>query len=114
MAHVPNAILVLLSDLHFGDDLLDEGAGKLRGVPWRIRLLSPAIRRYFHSRLTRHDMGILKMLPLYLKRLLEDLRAAGFERDNFDLYVLLGDLATEPTGSSFQFVQSNQELLRRL
>ncbi len=105
MPIVPEAVFVLLSDLHFGDDLLLEADGPLPSVPWWLRVSDYDVKRYLDRRCKAHDIGIVKNLPRYLKRLLMDLREAGFKGEDFDFYLLLGDHATRPTGSAYRFLR---------
>lgn len=105
MPIAPEAAFILLSDLHFGDDLLLEANGPLPNVPWWLRAWDRDVKQYFDERCTAHDIAILKSLPRYLKRLLVDIRNGGFPRDDFDLYLVLGDQVTRPTGSAYKFLR---------
>jgi 3',5'-cyclic AMP phosphodiesterase CpdA len=99
MSNELEAVIVLLSDLHFGNDLYDEAKGASCHLPWWLKFKQNKINEIFRRRCTAHDMGILKRLPRYLKYLLLELG-----RPDFDLYLVLGDLATQPTGSSYSFL----------
>jgi hypothetical protein len=105
MPNVPDAVFVVMADLHFGDDLLLEANGPLQGVPWWLGIFDADIKRFFDKRCVAHDVSILKSLPRYLKQLLLIERGAGFGGENFDLYLLLGDQVTQPTESSYRFLR---------
>lgn len=108
MANIPEAVFVVLSDLHFGDDLMREAEGPLPSVPWWLRALDYDVKCFFEKRCSAHDIGILKTLPRYLKSLFSDLRRSGYsghDGKDFDLYLLLGDHSTRPTGSSYRFLR---------
>src|ERR1051325_8990785 len=105
----PEALFFLLSDLHFGPDLDTE----LVLSTDDLRCPFP-IPDTFHNYLINylidhcclaHDIAILKQLPRYLTRLLAELRDEGFKKDDFDLYLILGDLATWPSTFSFEFLR---------
>ena len=101
----PEAIFVLLSDLHFGVDLLSEAELPPFDFPLLWRLLGSDIRTYTEQRCGAHDMAVVIALPRYLKRLLVDFQEAGFYRDSFDLYLILGDLATWPAAPAYKFLR---------
>jgi calcineurin-like phosphoesterase family protein len=101
---VRNAFLVL-SDLHFGVDFLREAEIDPLQTPRLLKYLAPKVRHFFEVRCKAHDMGILLVLPSYLKKVLRSLRQQGFERATFDLALLLGYLATYANGSSYTFLR---------
>src|SRR2546423_592150 len=101
----PDAIFVVLSDMHFGADLLSEANGTLLDVPFWLRFVDSDVKRFFDTRCAAHDLAILKSLPRYLKQLLLEYRKAGFPGEAFDMCLLLGDQATVPTGSAYQFLR---------
>lgn len=111
MSESPDAVFVILSDLHFGPNLLPTS-----DVPWPLfqeielpKLFGhePEIGKFILERCITHDISIVATLPLYLQSLLPNLPSIDDRRpESFDLYLVLGDLTTCPFSSSF-------ELLRR-
>lgn len=99
------AVLLLISDLHFGTDLLDEARGALLSAPSWLKFRENRIQRFLNKRCGAHDISILKSLPRYLKRVLEDLSEDGTRRDDFDLCLILGDVATIPSADSYHFLR---------
>lgn len=102
----PYAVFLLLSDLHFGADLLAEAEGTLFSTPTWLKVRDYRIQRFLGKRCVAHDINIVKSLPRYLKRLLEDLSEQGPTRDDFDLYLILGDMATRPCADSYHFLRN--------
>jgi predicted phosphodiesterase len=101
---VPRAAFVLLSDTHFGASLRDETKippfDYWRGVDyWRF---GRKLKRYFEAKCTAHDFAVVKTLPSYIRYLFTRLREQGFEGDDFDLYLFIGDHVTWPSASSFR------------
>jgi 3',5'-cyclic AMP phosphodiesterase CpdA len=97
---------LILSDLHFGSHLLREAEIPPLQFPWWKHMLAPAIRRYMETRCKAHDIAIVMQLPLYLKRLLGQLRREeGFKKQEFDFYFFLGDLSTYANGASYSFLR---------
>jgi calcineurin-like phosphoesterase family protein len=105
MADALRATALVLSDLHFGADLLREAEVPPLQFPWWRTVLAPSVRRYMEAKCKAHDMGILLCLPLYLKKVLRQLRQEGFGRNKFDFYLLLGDMSTYANGSSYVFLR---------
>src|SRR3989442_307730 len=98
---------LVLSDLHFGVDLLREAEIPPLQFPWwKYMPLVPDIRRYMETRCKAHDIAIVMQLPLYVKRLLKRLqREEDFKKQKFDFYLFLGDLSTYANGASFRFLR---------
>lgn len=100
-----DAALLILSDTHFGDDLLAETQ-----IPpldyWRwldtVRV-GPRVHRFFQDNCIAHDLAVVKTLPYYIRYLFTSLRDQGFSGDDFDLYVFLGDHVTWPSSPAFRF-----------
>ncbi len=105
MADSLTAAAVVLSDLHFGTDLLREAEVPPLQFPWWRTVLAPSVRRYVQAKCKAHDIGILLSLPLYLKKVLHQLRLEGFGNNRFDFYLLLGDMSTYANGSSYVFLR---------
>jgi hypothetical protein len=103
MADSLTAAALVLSDLHFGADLLREAEVPPLQIPWWKTMLAPSVRRYMQTKCKAHDIGILLCLPLYLKKVLHQLRLEGFESSKFNFYLLLGDVSTYANGSSYVF-----------
>lgn len=105
MADNLKAAALVLSDLHFGADLLREAEVPPLQFPWWRTVLAPSVRRYVQAKCKAHDIGILLCLPLYLKKVLHQLRLEGFGNSKFDFYLLLGDMSTYANGSSYVFLR---------
>ena len=101
---VETAIL-LLSDLHFGKDLLDTSLNPLLSVPRKLRKVDAAIMRYYANRCVGHSFQCVSGLPLYLPYLLSRLHLAGYEQSKFDQVWLLGDQATHPSPGAYRFLK---------
>jgi len=108
-------VFVVLADLHFGAGLREEAEVPPLNTPNSIieralRLFNidvgSAVERFVEHRCVAHDIETVRALPRYLKQVLRQLRADGYKGNEFDFYVLLGDLATWPNESSFDFVRS--------
>lgn len=102
-----HTMFVLLSDLHFGRDLVEQEAelpliAYSRLVQWQKA--ETIVRDFFESRCTGHNLLCVKRLPRYLKFLLEQARDEKYKRDHFDLYILLGDQVTIPDEKSYSFL----------
>lgn len=106
MSENPEAALLLISDLHFGADLLSEAEGSLIDAPRFLGLSPDRIQEFINKRCAAHDLGILKSLPRYLRRVLEDIPYPdGTPRNAFDLCLVLGDLATRPSSATYSFLR---------
>jgi hypothetical protein len=105
MAEVPKAIFVVLSDLHFGAEFNRPAELPTLYAPGILNCLAPKIRSYFERACNSHDIGILISLPMYLKKLRRYLVADGYPNTDFDLYLVLGDLATYTNGASYVFLR---------
>src|SRR5260221_5067156 len=99
-----NYAVLILSDLHFGSGLLREAEVPNLQLPW-WNIYGSDIRRYIGTRCKSHRLDIVLSLPMYLNKVFSRLREQGYRRDyfdrKFDLYVLLGDLATYANGASY-------------
>lgn len=75
--------------------------------PWWVGwpMLRFKLQKYLQHRCAAHNIAIIKHLPRYLKRLLEDMHGIGYSSETFDLYVLLGDLVTWPNQRAFSFLR---------
>jgi calcineurin-like phosphoesterase family protein len=105
MADSLKTAALVLSDLHFGADLLREAEVPPLQFPWWRTLLAPSVRRYMEAKCKAHDIGILLCLPLYLKKVLHQLRLEGLGESKFTFYLLLGDMSTYANGSSYVFLR---------
>lgn len=103
MSEELNAAFLILSDLHFGDDLLSESEGRLPDLPWYLKRFDYKIKRFFDKRCAAHDIEIVTHLPRYLKLVSEELFGRRNDGKSFDACLLLGDVATQPTGAAFKF-----------
>jgi 3',5'-cyclic AMP phosphodiesterase CpdA len=99
-----NAVLVL-SDLHFGVDLLREAELPPVQLPWWKNVFADDIRRFMQKRCASHNIVILMSLPLYINKLLRQMQTEGYEKSEFDQYLLLGDLSTYASGASYNFLR---------
>jgi 3',5'-cyclic AMP phosphodiesterase CpdA len=101
------AAFVVLSDLHFGRDLVD--AAELpplnlsRLVKWIGK--EEEVAQFFEQKCLGHSTPCVKKLPRYLNYLLQEMRDEGFERSCFDLFILLGDQATIADAQSYKFLR---------
>jgi predicted phosphodiesterase len=106
-ASAPHTILVLLSDLHFGQNLTGETS--IPPLPtskvFRLLQIGPAAERYVLKKCTAHDSNIIRRLPRYLTELLIENRGRGYYRDSFDYYILAGDLATWADVPTYKFLK---------
>src|SRR5260221_975910 len=99
------ASFVLFSDLHFGFHLqhAEHALYKLpklhiKFAPARI-LAKRLIQRYFEKRCIPHDFDVITALPAFLRHVQNK---CGI--NDFDLYLLLGDLATWPYQRSYSLL----------
>jgi 3',5'-cyclic AMP phosphodiesterase CpdA len=99
------AAVLILSDLHFGADLLREAEIPPVQRSWWTGFLFRDIRRYMETRCKSHDLAILMSLPRYLRMLIQRMRREGYDRRDFDLYLILGDLSTFANGASYSFLR---------
>jgi hypothetical protein len=102
------SMLLVLSDLHFGRDLhLPPEHPPLRvtrAVRWLHR--QREIERFIKRSCRGHSYARVSTLPSYLKRLIADARESrGFEGNNFELCILLGDQAATPDAQSYKFLR---------
>ncbi len=101
------SMFVLLSDLHFGRDLIEQ-EGELpliaysRLVPWQKA--EATIREFFEGKCTGHNLACVKSLPRYLKFLLDKAGDEGYDKTYFDLYIILGDQVTIPDEKAYKFL----------
>ena len=103
-----DAAFVLLADLHFGAGPLKQAELPPLAISGLLRRLGIRgdLERFFVGRCAAHDLAILKMLPRYLNRLVLQLKAKeDFPGYEFDLTLLLGDLATWPSAETYEFVR---------
>jgi hypothetical protein len=107
VASAPLAVFVVLSDLHFGRELLEHDVSLpplsfprvLRYLGWRRK-----IAKFFARRCVTHDPAIVKILPYYLEYVRSLLREEGYHRDQFDLFLLPGDQVTWADFQSFELL----------
>jgi len=100
----PNAVFVLLSDTHFGSSLLDQSQLPPLEV-WRLierARLGDRLDQSVRDHCKPHDLDTVRLLRYYLDFLFILLRDDGYSRDDFDLYLFLGDHVTWPLGASFR------------
>jgi predicted phosphodiesterase len=97
---VETAIL-LLSDLHFGNDLPEAAGTQLLNVPAAFTKVTP----YFEARCKGHHAPCVTRLPRYLKVLLSGLKEEGHPGEKFDLLILLGDQSTLTHERSYKFLR---------
>src|SRR5690349_20881243 len=106
MSDATTAAILVLSDLHLGDDFGGSvEIPPLDSTPWARLFGLPTLERFIANRCIPHDTGILRSLPLYLPRVLADLRRQGHESGKFDACLLLGDLVTWPGEESYQLLR---------
>ncbi len=96
------AILVL-SDLHFGNDLPEGASTQLLQVPTGFS--DARVTGFFSTCCKGHYSRCVSSLPTYLSVLLSKLKADGYERDTFDLLILLGDQSTLAHERSYNFLR---------
>jgi hypothetical protein len=99
------AAALVLSDLHFGADLLREAEIPPLWLPWWKNIFAPGVRHYMETRCKSHDLAVLMSLPHYLKKLMRQMRREGYEEQDFGLYLILGDLSTFSNGASYNFLR---------
>jgi antitoxin (DNA-binding transcriptional repressor) of toxin-antitoxin stability system len=102
---VDGAIL-LLSDMHFGRDLLDPPELPVISLPKLVEAskFSSYLLRFFEKRCLGHSLDVVLSLPLYLQYLMTLLQGEGYGRDDFDCYAFLGDQVTIPDPQSYRFL----------
>jgi hypothetical protein len=107
MSDKVKAAILILSDLHFGADLLREAEIPPLQIPWWYKLAGGSdVRRYIETRCQSHDMDIVIALPRHLKRIVRQISKETNEgRQEFDLYLIMGDLSTFANGGSYSFLQ---------
>ena len=96
---------VVLSDLHFGNDLYEGAGTPPLNVPVSIYGFDKKVARFFESRCRGHFPPCVKKLSQYLGTLLWRLKRDGYQRDNFDLFILLGDQSTLTDERSYKFLR---------
>jgi calcineurin-like phosphoesterase family protein len=96
---------VVLSDLHFGNDLYEGPGTPLLYVPFSIYGSDRKVTRYLEGRCRGHFAPCVKRLPQYLAMLLWRLKRDGYQKDNFDLFILLGDQSTLTDERSYRFLR---------
>jgi predicted phosphodiesterase len=100
------SLFLVLSDLHFGRDLhLAPELPPLqitRTAKWFSK--EKDIQRFVEQNCGGHSLACVSMLPYYLKTLLNEANREGFDNDNFDLCILLGDQATVPDPHAYKFL----------
>jgi len=96
------AMFLVLSDLHFSRDLFEAPELPRLSLSERLRIVlkDAAVTNFFTSRCKGHDIGCVKILPVYLKGLL-----AQAQRHEFDLCILLGDQVTVPDSKAYAFLR---------
>jgi 3',5'-cyclic AMP phosphodiesterase CpdA len=102
---IQNAFVVL-SDLHFGNDLYESPTTPLLNVSLpNFGISEERVTRFFEDRCRGHFAPCVKRLPRYLRQLLWQLREDGFPGDKLDLLILLGDQSTLASASSYRFLR---------
>jgi 3',5'-cyclic AMP phosphodiesterase CpdA len=96
---------VLLSDLHFGNNLSESPGIQLLNIPFSYHGTTQKVTDYIVARCRGHYKPCVQRLPRYLKVLLSDLKEDGYQRDKFDLFLLLGDQSTLTHESSYKFLR---------
>lgn len=103
------AAILVLSDMHFGRDLLEGPETTQFRMSSLVRLAAkvPGVQRYIDEGCRGHSYSCVTELPLYLKKVLRDLRDDGYYPDEeaYDLVILLGDQVTVPDHSSYRFIR---------
>src|SRR6266496_4614835 len=94
---------LLLSDLHFGNDLFEAAGTQLLNVPCFFS--AQKLTTFFEERCRGHHLPCVKRLPRYLKLLLSDLKEEGYQGNEFDLLILLGDQSTLAHERSYKFLR---------
>src|SRR4030095_4385131 len=61
------------------------------------------VERFFKKNCVAHDLAVVSALPRYLTKLYIQARSSGFTGENFDLFLLLGDVVTWPSERAFEF-----------
>jgi predicted phosphodiesterase len=99
-------VFVVLSDLHFGNDLFESPTTPLLNVPIATYGLSgQKITKFFEDRCRGHSVACVRKLPRYLRMLLWQLRQDGYPESKFDLFILLGDQSTLAHANSYKFLR---------
>lgn len=100
-------MFLVLSDLHFSRDLYEAPEMPLVATSGMLRWLTSdvTLRNAFVKQCAGHDIACLKKLPSYLRFLISEAKIQGFERDAFDLCILLGDQVTIPDAKSYKFLR---------
>jgi predicted phosphodiesterase len=100
-------MLLVLSDLHFGHDLYEPPEMPLLSLSgmlgWAAK--DTTVRNAFVKLCAGHDIACVKKLPFYLRFLISEAKNQGFQRDTFDLCILLGDQVTIPDARSYKFLR---------
>ncbi|HEU0048043.1 MAG TPA: metallophosphoesterase, partial [Nitrososphaera sp.] len=107
MSAIISDTLIILSDLHLGPGWRHGELGSLFGQHWLLRLFSldKKLSQYLEQGLAAHDPSVTGDLPLYLSTLLWKLKQEGYEKEDFDFHVVLGDVVTWPDERSFDFAR---------
>jgi predicted phosphodiesterase len=102
-----DTMFLVLSDLHFGRDLYEAPEMPLiclaRKLNWFAK--EEQVRDAFAKLCLGHDIACIMKLPFYLRFLIEEAKNQGFQRDTFDLCLLLGDQVTIPDAKSYKFLR---------
>jgi 3',5'-cyclic AMP phosphodiesterase CpdA len=100
-------MFLVLSDLHFGPDLYEPPEMALLSLSGMLGWVAKdtTVRNAFVKQCAGHDIACVKKLPFYLRFLISEAKNQGFERDTFDLCLLLGDQVTIPDARSYKFLR---------
>jgi predicted phosphodiesterase len=97
---------IVLSDLHFSNDLNEPPVTPLLDVPVSpFGISEETVTRFFEKQCRGHFGPCVKKLPRYLRMLLWQLREDGFAGEKFDLLILLGDQSTLAHAKSYKFLR---------
>ncbi|HXA85326.1 MAG TPA: hypothetical protein VNZ47_09640 [Candidatus Dormibacteraeota bacterium] len=96
---------VLLSDLHFSNGLDEAARTQTLNIPFSNYGIPAKMTNLFEAMCRGHFAPCVKKLPRYLKVLLSELKDEGYQRDKFDLCILLGDQSTLAHERSYKLLR---------